>query len=105
MEEKRKSEKVVPDGDLIEFLKTNVMPPLVAESIDEVFRKYGMVTTGVADGWYWFTKDNITEVAIKHGHRPIEEASETEIWKMIALCERYWRIFYEGLYRETQHDS
>ena len=81
-------------GNLVNFLKTRVTPPLGAEYIDDIFGKYGMTVCGICDYWYWFTRDNITEYALNDGRRPIEEASELELWKMIAICERYWEIFY-----------
>lgn len=81
-------------GNLVDFLKTRVTPPLGAENMDDVFAKYGMTVCGICDYWYWFTKDNITEYALNNGRKPIEEASELELWKMIAICERYWEIFY-----------
>lgn len=89
-------------GDLIEFLKTKVDPPYEAEEMDEVFHKYGMMVCGIGDRWYWFTNDNITEQALKNGRKPIEEATELEIWKMIAICERYWHISYERWYEERK---
>lgn len=81
-------------GNLVNFLKTRVTPPLDAEYIDDVFAKYGMAVCGICDYWYWFTKENITEYALNEGKKPIEEASELEVWKMIAICERYWKVFY-----------
>lgn len=85
-------------GNLLEFLKTRVTPPMEAETMDETFKKYGMIVCGIGDYWHWFTKDNITEYALNNGHRPVEEATELELWKMIAICERYWEVFYSELY-------
>lgn len=87
-------------GNLLEFLKTRVTPPMEAEDMDKTFGKYGMMVCGVCEYWYWFTKDNITEYALSHGRRPIEEATELELWKMIAICERYWKEFYSELYHK-----
>lgn len=87
-------------GDLLEFLKTKVTPPYEAEDMDETFKKYGTMICGICDYWHWFTKDNITEYALNNGRRPIEEATELEIWKMIAICERYWRVFYDNCYHD-----
>lgn len=87
-------------GNLLEFLKTKVTPPYEAEDMDETFKKYGMMICGIGDFWHWFTKDNITEYALNNGHKPIEEATELEIWKMIAICERYWHIFYSDCYHD-----
>ena len=49
------------NGDLVEFVKTKITPPYEAEDMDEVFKTYGVMVTGIADYWHWFTKDNITE--------------------------------------------
>ena len=85
------------NGDLREFLMHRVCPPYQAEEYDDVFKKYGMMVTGVADYWHWFTRENISERALANGYRPIEEASELELWMMIAICERHWEVFYEEL--------
>ena len=83
------------------FLITHVGPPLGAESIDPIFNTYGMTISGICDGWWWFTKDNITEHAKQHGHKPIEEATEVEIWRMIAICSRYWEAEYTEWYHKS----
>lgn len=89
------------NGNLLEFLKTKVNVPYEAEDMDETFGKYGMMICGVCDYWRWFTKDNITANALVDGYRPVEEATELELWKMIAICERYWRVFYKNLYHDA----
>lgn len=93
------------DGSLMEFLKTRIEPPYEAEHIDPLFKKYGMMVCGIADYWHWFTKDNITQYALENGHKPIEEATDEELWKMIAICSRYWQVFYEREYRRTKQRS
>ena len=89
-------------GNLLEFLKIRVTPPMEAENMDETFKKYGMMVCGIYDYWYWFTKDNITEEAYKNGRRPIEEATELELGKMIAISERYWEVFYSDCYHDME---
>lgn len=89
------------NGNLLEFLKTKVTVPYEAEDMDETFDKYGMMICGVCDYWRWFTKDNISANALVDGYRPVEEATELELWKMIAICERYWRVFYKNLYHDA----
>ena len=91
-------------GDPLNFLIKYCAPPLGAESMDPIFYKYGTTISGICDGWYWFTKDNITERAENNGHRPIEEATEIEIWKMIAICCRYWESFYEECYDKHEKE-
>lgn len=87
-------------GDLLEFLTTKVTPPYEAEYMDETFKKCGMMVCGIGDFWHWFTKDNITEYALNNGCRPVEEVTELELWKMIAICERYWHVFYSDCYHD-----
>lgn len=101
------SEKYHFDGDLLgdnllDFVINNVTPPYGSESFDDTFKTYGMMVCGIADYWHWFRKDNITDQAIKHGHKPIEEATEVELWKMIAIASRYWQVFYERIYNHEK---
>lgn len=90
------------DGSLIDFLKTRITPPYEATRIDPLFTKYGMMVCGIGDYWHWFTKNNITQYALDNGHKPIEEATEEELWKMIAICSRYWQVFYQRLYNREK---
>lgn len=93
------------DDSLLEFLTTRITVPYGAEDIDPLFRTYGVMVCGICDYWSWFTKDNITPHAISCGHKPIEYASDKELWKMIAICSRYHEVFYEREYdrvREKQ---
>ena len=90
------------DGSLVDFIRYNIVPPLGAESYDKVFKIYGYSYYGICDGYEWFTKDNITDTAIKNGYKPLEEATELELWKIIAICSRYWKVFYERCYRDLE---
>ena len=93
------------DDSLLEFLTTRITVPYGAEDIDPLFRTYGVMVCGICDYWSWFTKDNITPHAISCGHKPIEYANDKELWKMIAICSRYYEVFYEREYdrvREKQ---
>lgn len=60
------------------------------DDFPELFGKYGYTYCGISDGFNWFKKDTITKCALEHGHKPLEEASELEMWKMIALSYMYW---------------
>ena len=86
------------DGSLLEFVLKEITPPLESEYIDDVFKKYGITVCGIYDGWHWFRKDNISKQAIGLGYKPIEEATETELWKIIAISSRYWEVFYKRSY-------
>lgn len=62
----------------------------------ELFGKYGTEYHGVYEGWYWFTEDNITDIARSHGRRPLTDASDVELLTMWAMADSYWL----GQYRE-----
>ena len=51
----------------------------------DLFGVYGYTTCGIVEVWRWLHKDSISDKARKDGCKPIEEASELELWKMIAL--------------------
>lgn len=86
------------DGELLDFVVNDLVVPLGAEDLDKTFKKYGFTYCGICDGWRWFKENTITEKQIQNGFRPIEDASESELWKMIAICSRYWWISYKRLY-------
>lgn len=85
-------------GSLIEFIVSQITPPLGCSGIDEVFAIYGYEYYGIADGYCWITENTITDAMRQHGLKPLEEASEVELWKIIAISSRYWECFYKGLY-------
>ena len=87
--------------NLLEFVKTKIVPPYEADYIDDLFKKYGIMILGISDYWHWFTKENITDYAIHNGCKPVEEATELELWKMIAICERYWAVSYKEWYYDA----
>lgn len=97
------------DGSLVDFILRNVTPMLGAEEYDEVFKVYGYTYTGIGDGYSWFTnRENlpmymgtkINDINRLKGHKPIEEASELELWKIIAISSRYWEVNYKRWYYE-----
>ena len=89
------------NGDLHDFVKRHIIPPY--EFVDvEPFSKYGILYTGIADRWNWFTKDNISQRGYAVGYRPIEEATKEELWKMIAMASRFWEVSYRRWYYEEQ---
>lgn len=87
---------------LWKYVYENIYPTLGAEYHFPIFYKYGMTVGGIADGWYWFTSDKITDYARQEGHVPIDEAPEADLWQLIALCERYWRIQYMRWYHDAE---
>ena len=92
------------EGDLHEFVKKHILPPYDFVDI-EPFCKYGMLYCGICDKWSWFTEENISLQAIKLGYRPIEEAAQEELWKMIAMASRYWEVCYKRWYHEEREEN
>lgn len=94
--------------NLIELV-INSTPWLGADhDYPELFGKYGYTFTGIGDGFRWFRKDPNTKLtykqialndtAIAHGYKAIDDATELELWKMLALSERYFGRFYSECY-------
>lgn len=76
--------------NLIEAVKAS-SPWLGAEcTFPSLFGKYGFTYGGICDGWQWLTKDNIAPNAAKHGKKPLEMASELELWQMLAISNMYY---------------
>ena len=86
---------------LCDFVINHCVPQLGMEHIDDTFKTYGITYCGICDGWSWFRKGNITQYAIENGHKPIEEATREELWKMLAMSSMYW----EGNYKEWNKQS
>ena len=88
--------------NVLDVLKQSV-PWMGAEGdFPELFGKYGCPYYGIYDGWDWWTLKNLTEGAIVHGKKPIETATELEIWKMIALSSIYWYHCYSDWHDREQ---
>lgn len=79
-----KEEKFDKNKNPIDILKTTTVPYELWN--DDLFLKYGYGVGGICDEWVW-TAD-------------LPNAEEEHIWKMIALCESYWRRKYEYWYRK-----
>lgn len=88
-------------GNLTDFVKNHINPPYEFERTYP-FSKYGIMICGIGDYWKWFTKDNINSNAINYGYRPIEEATEKELWQMIGMSSRYWHIMYQRMYYDLK---
>ena len=78
------------NDDLCDFVIHHCVPKLGMEYIDETFNIYGYTYSGISDGWKWFRRDKITQYAIDRGHKPIEDATNEELWKMLAMSSMYW---------------
>ena len=80
------------DGDisnLLNFVINEIDPPRWIEYVDETFETYGYMYYGDYTRWVWFRSDTISDEIRKYGNKPIEEASELELWKMIAISSRH----------------
>lgn len=64
-----------------------------------------MMYSGIYEKWSWFTKDIISEHGVAMGYKPIEEATQEELWQMIAMASRYWEVCYRRWYHEEQENN
>lgn len=83
------------DESLLDFVLKEIVFPIGIERYDEVFSTYGKMIYTDQEHWVWWTRDNIPEEAIEQGCKPIEDATEEELWKMVAIASRYWEILYK----------
>lgn len=60
--------------------------------------KFGYMFDGVCTGWGWFHKDKITQAGYDAGHKPIEDATELELYKIIAECSYADKEWYRNRY-------
>ena len=65
--------------------------------MSKTLNTYGYTLCGICDGWNWYHKDTISDCAREKGYKPIEEATAEELWKIVALSERYWELFYKRI--------
>ncbi|NLE04997.1 MAG: hypothetical protein GX638_09370 [Crenarchaeota archaeon] len=93
------------NDNLCDFVIKYCVPPLGMEYIDDTFKKYGMTYSGICDGWEWFRKDKITQYALNNGHKPIEDASNEELWKMLAMSSMYWEGNYKEWYAKSEEKT
>lgn len=73
---------------LIEWIKYCLVPPLGVENQYSVFKKYGLTTGGICDGFRW--KESINDA-------PIED-----LFEMIMITERYWAVQYQRWYNDLK---
>lgn len=70
-----------------------------------LYGKYGMTISGIYDGWYWFTEDNITDYARKRGCLPLTDATDIELLEMWAMADNYWLNKYKKWYKASENKS
>lgn len=61
------------------------------EDYPDLFGKYGVMTCGACEHWHWFTEENITNVALQNGYKPLSKASDAELLEMLAITNEYWK--------------
>lgn len=71
----------------------------------DLYGKYGITISGVYDGWYWFTEDNITEHARERGCLPLTDASDIELLTMWAMADNYWLNKYREWLKRSEEKS
>lgn len=98
--------KFNPDNYNLVDLVVHSTPWLGADNdYPELFGKYGYTFCGIGDGFRWYRVDPNTEFtyyqqaihdkALEIGKLPIDYATETELWKMLALSNTYWLNNYK----------
>jgi len=93
------------NDNLCNFVANHCIPPLGMEYIDDTFKIYGVTCSDICDRWEWFRKDKITQYAIDNGHKPIEDASDEELWKMLAMSSMYWEGNYQEWFDKSKDES
>ena len=92
-----------PKEQLLEIVRHTSIPYVYMG--DPLIRAYGVYVDGVYPEWIWFNAKNLSDYGFATGHMPLETASELELYKIIALCERYWREMYENAYEESKKQT
>ena len=70
-----------------------------------LYGKYGMTISGICDYWCWFTEENITDYAREHGHLPLTDATDMELFEMWATADNYWLNQYQEWYDASENKS
>lgn len=105
--------KFNPDDFNLVELVVNSTPWLGADhDYPELFGKYGYTFSGIGDGFRWYRKDPnsaftckqvaLNNTAMAHGYKAIDDATELELWKMLALLETYWCNSYIEWYNHKK---
>lgn len=99
------TEEDIFNETLCDYVISHCVPQLGMEYIDDTFKTYGITYSGICDGWSWFREANITQHAIEKGHKPIEQATNEELWKMLAMSSMYWEGQYKEWYKQSEKKS
>lgn len=70
-----------------------------------LYGKYGMTISGIGDSWHWFEEDNISDYARQHGHLPLTDATDIELFEMWAMADNYWLNKYREWYAKSESKS
>ena len=77
------------NGITSEYIQEHVVPPLVIEYVYPIFKKYGYTYSRFSDKWIW------NEYALRN-------ASQEELWQMMAIASMYWEKKYMKWYKEDK---
>ena len=76
--------------DLRQIVLDYCIPMLGAEKyFPDLFGKYGYTFSGIGDGWQW-------------NFVAMQEASEADLWKMLAIASTYLYLFYQRRYENAE---
>lgn len=79
-----------PSFDLRQITLDYCVPMLGAEKyFPELFGKYGYTFSGMGQGWQW-------------NFASLQEAPESDLWKMLAIASTYWFLNYERWYQKQK---
>lgn len=91
--------------ELLQKVK-NCVPDLGWDSkYPDLYGKYGISVFGICDYWKWFTEENITYAARKHGHLPLTDATDIELLTMWAIADNYWLRKYKEWLKKSKEKS
>ena len=89
-----------PKEQLLEIVKNTTIPYEYMD--DPLIKKYGVYVDGVYPEWIWYDKENLSDYGYESGCRPLKDAPEIDLYKIIALCEKHWREFYKSIYEKRK---
>ena len=77
------------NGITSEYIQEHVVPPLGIEYVYPIFKKYGYTYSRFSDKWIW------NDYALRN-------ASQEELWQMMAIASMYWEKKYMKWYKEDK---
>ena len=87
--------------ELRDFVIRNISGPTDHNKAPTAWQ-FGYVSGGICYGWFWNRKDKLTQAGYDAGYKPIEDATEFELYKIIAECLYDDCITYKELYDEER---